>query len=343
MAVAEARCICGHFAFVTEDAALAAAEWLGRGDGLAADAAARGAMAAGLAQVPVRGQVVAGRGGTSDCTVLCVGQETGSRTGPWLGLDGWVTDADGGPETWDIVVDPLQAHKSLAIGTDGALAVLAAGPAGSLMHVPEMYMQKLIVPSAAAGAADFDAPVAKNIKAVAAALGRRPEDLLVVVLDRPRHEVLVKEVREAGARVRLIPDGDVSAGIAVAAGDPGVDMYIGIGGSTEGILAAAALRCMGGEILARFWPVSRHQVDALTQAGIENVEKVFSTRDMAGDGVLFCATAVTGGRFLRGVQVRPEGIRTETLLLCSSCHTVRKIISTHRSDNDGPQVSLGAR
>jgi fructose-1,6-bisphosphatase II len=237
----------------------------------------------------------------------------------------------------------LQAHKSLATGTDGALAVLAAGPAGSLMRVPEMYMQKLVVPSAAAGAADFDAPVAKNVKAVAAALGRRPEDLLVVVLDRPRHEVLVKEVREAGARVRLIPDGDVSAGIAVAAGDPGVDMCIGIGGSTEGILTAAALRCMGGEILARFWPVSRYQVDSLMQAGVKNVEKVFSTRDMAGDGVLFCATAVTGGRFLRGVQVRPEGVRTETLLLCSSCHAVRKVITTHRLDCDGPQVSLGAR
>lgn len=343
MVATEARCICGHFAFVTEDAALAAAEWLGRGDGLAADAAARRAMAAGLARVPVRGRVVAGRGGAPECATLCVGEETGSKTGPWFGDDGRATSAEGEPATWDIVVDPLQAHKSLASGTDGALAVLAAGPAGSLMHMPEMYMQKLIVPSAAAGAVDFDAPVAKNIKMVAAALGRRPEDLLVVVLDRPRHEVLVKEIREAGARVRLIPDGDVSAGIAVAAGDPGVDMYIGIGGSTEGILTAAALRCMGGEILARFWPVSRHQVDSLTEAGIKNVEKVFSTGDMAGDGVLFCATAVTGGRFLRGVQVRPEGTQTETLLLCSSCHAVRKIVTTHRRGNEGPQVSLGAR
>jgi fructose-1,6-bisphosphatase II len=340
---AEARCICGHFATVTEDAALAAAGWLGCGDGLAADGVARGAMAAGLAQVPVRGCVVAGRSDSSGCMTLCVGDETGSETGPWFGSDGQATGVDGEPEKWDIVVDPLQAHRSLAAGTDGALAVLAAGPAGSLMHVPEMYMQKLIVPSAAAGAADFDAPVDKNVKAVAAALGRRPEDLLVVVLDRPRHEVLVKEVREAGAKVRLIPDGDVSAGVAVAAGDPGTDMYIGIGGSTEGILTAAALRCMGGEILARFWPVSRYQVESLMQAGIENVEKVFSTGDMAGDGVLFCATAVTGGRFLRGVQVRPEGVRTETLLLCSSCHAVRKMTTTHRPNNDGPQVSLGAR
>jgi fructose-1,6-bisphosphatase II len=343
VAATEARCICGHFAFVTEDASLAAAAWLGRGDGLAADVAAREAMAVGLAQVPVRGRVVAGRCGTCDCATLCVGEETGSRDGPWLGTNGQARGCEGDPETWDIVVDPLQALKSLAAGTDGALAVLAAGPAGSLMHVPEMYMQKLIVPSSAAGVMDLDAPVAKNIRAVAAALGRRPDDLVVVVLDRPRHEVLINEVREAGARVRLIPDGDVSAGIAVAAGDPGVDMYVGIGGSTEGILTAAALRCMGGEILARFWPVSRHQVASLTEAGIEDVEKVFSTRDMAGDGVLFCATAVTGGRFLKGVQIRPEGIRTETLLLCSSCHAVRKIATTHRTANDGPQVSLAAR
>lgn len=343
MTATEARCICGHFAVVTEDASLAAAAWLGRGDGLAADLAARDAMAKGLAQVPVKGRVVAGRGGTSDCGGLRVGAETGSEAGPWFAGDGEATQAEGDAGTWDIVVDPLQALKSLADGTDGALAVLAAGPAGSLMHVPEMYMQKFIVPSGAAGSVDFDAPVAKNIKAVAAALGRRPEDLVVVVLDRPRHEILVKEVREAGARVRLIPDGDVSAGIAVAAGDPGVDMCVGIGGSTEGILTAAALRCMGGEVLARFWPVSRHQVDALMAAGVSDVEKVFSTRDMAGDGVLFCTTAVTGGRFLRGVQARPEGVRTETLLLCSSCHAVRKIITTHRPDNEGPQVSLGGR
>ena len=146
MAATEARCICGHFAFVTEDASLAAAEWLGRGDGLAADAAARQAMAAGLAQAPVRGRVVAGRCGTSDCGTLLVGEETGSKEGPWFGADGKATGCDGDPETWDIVIDPLQALSSLASGTDGAHAVLAAGPAGSLMHVPEMYMQKLIVP-----------------------------------------------------------------------------------------------------------------------------------------------------------------------------------------------------
>ena len=172
-----AKCICGHFAFVTEDAALAAAGWLGRGDGLAADMAAREAMSAGLAQVPVKGRVVAGRGVTSECGTLCLGHETGG-VGPWLAGGGGADCAETDPMVWDIVVDPLQALKSLATGTDGALAVLAAGPSGSLMHVPEMYMQKLMVPAEAAGVVDFDAPVAKNVRAVAAALGRRPEDLV---------------------------------------------------------------------------------------------------------------------------------------------------------------------
>jgi fructose-1,6-bisphosphatase II len=328
VAATEARCVCGQFAFVTEGAALAAAEWLGRGDGLAADSVAREAMAACLAQLLVKARVVAGRSSGSDCGVLCVGQQVGTGDES---------------QVWDLAVDPLQALRSLALGADGAMAVLAAGPSGSLMHVPEMYMQKVVVPTSAAGVIDLDAPVAKNVKAVAAALGRRPGELIVVVLDRPRHEELVEQIRGAGARVKLIADGDVSAGIAVAAGDPGVDMYIGIGGSTEGILTAAALRCLGGEIQARFWPVSRHQLQLLNEAGIEDVERRFSTHDMAGDGVLFSATAVTGGRFLRGIQVRPEGIRSETVLLCSACHAVRKITTTHRSDNEGPQVALGAR
>jgi fructose-1,6-bisphosphatase II len=343
MTASEGRCTCGRFAVVTEGAALAAAEWLGRGDGLAADMAAREAMAAGLAQMPIRGRVVAGRSGGPECRALCVDEEVGSESGPWFSSGGESGGSCDKAEVWDLAVDPLQALKSLATGTDGALTVLAAGPSGSLMHVPEMYMQKLTVPSGAAGAIDLDAPVEKNVKAVAAALGRRPAELAVVVLDRPRHEELVEQLRRAGARVRLIPDGDVSAGIAVAAEDPGVDMYIGIGGSTEGIMTAAALRCLGGEMQARFWPVSRHQLELMREAGIADVERRFSTRDMAGDGVLFCATAVTGGRFLRGVQMRPEGIRTETLVLCSACHGVRKITTTHRSKNEGPQVALGGR
>jgi fructose-1,6-bisphosphatase II len=298
MAAGEARCMCGRFAVVTEGAALAAAEWLGRGDGLAADLAARVTMAGGLAQMPMRGRVVAGRSGGDTCQTLCVNEEVGSESPPWFASPGDAGEPGTEPQMWDVAVDPLQALKSLARGTEGALTVIAAGPAGSLMHVPEMYMQKLIVPPPAGGVIDLDAPVEKNVEAVAAALGLRPADLTAVVLDRPRHEELVEQVRGAGARVRLIADGDVSAGIAVAAADTGVDMYIGIGGSTEGILTAAALRCLGGEMQARFWPVSRHQLELLKEAGIHDVE---------------------------------------------TCHAVRKITTTHRSDNDGAQVALGAR
>jgi fructose-1,6-bisphosphatase II len=332
MPAAEKRCVCERLAVVTEGAALEAAKWMGRGDGLAADKAAREAMASILTQMPIRGRVVAGRGGGGSEQSLRVNDKVGDRAGQ-----------DEQSDLWDIVVDPLQAPMSLARGTDGAMTTLAAGPAGSLMAVPEMYMEKIVVPSGVGRAVDLDAPVAKNIKAVAEALDRAPDDLIVVVLDRPRHEELAERIRGAGARVRLIRDGDISASIAVATRDASVDMYIGIGGSTEGILTAAALRSLGGEIQARFWPVSRHQVEQAKALGIEDIEAKLTTADMAGEGVLMVATAVTGGRFLRAVDFRPDGTRTETIVLCSACHAVRKIMTIHRSSNEGPRLSLGAR
>lgn len=339
----EGRCICGRLAVVTEAAALAAARGMGLGDAMGSELAARDAMAEQLALMPLKGRIVAGRMSGGACGGLCVGDEVGSPSGPWFPSPGGEEGPGSEDAEWDFVVDPLQAPGSLARGADGALTMLAAGPKGSLMPVPEMYMQKLVVPSQAAGAIDLDAPVAENVRAVAAALGKKPADVAVVVLDRPRHEGLVEQIRSTGAKVRLILDGDVSAAIAVASGDAGVDVCIGIGGSTEGILTAAALRCLGGEIVARFWPVSRYQVDLVKEAGIEDIEARLSTSDMAGQGVMFLATAVTGGRFLRGVDVRPYGVVTETLVLCSACHGVRKITTVHRKDNAGPRVALGAR
>lgn len=343
MATSEGRCICQRFTVVTEGAALAAAQWLGRGDGLAADSAAREAMAAELCRLLIRGRVVAGRSGGSGPHALSVGEEVGDPSGPWFssrpGSEGLTVD----PEPWDLALDPLQAPSSLARGADGAMTTMAVGPAGSLMPVPEMYMQKIVVPREAAGAVDLDAPVEKNIKELAAALGRKPAEMVVVVLDRPRHEGLVEQIRLTGARVRLILDGDVSASLAAATGDAGVDMYIGIGGSTEGIMTAAALRCLGGEIQARFWPVSRHQVELARAAGIEDIEARLTTRDLVGEGVMMVATAVTAGRFLKAVDFDPDGTRTETLIACSACHAVRKIMTIHRFDNEGPQVSLGIR
>ncbi len=340
---AEGRCICGRFAIVTEAAALGAAEWIGRDDGMAGEAAARAAMAEALAELQLKVRVVASRRGGSGTAALQVGEELGGAPAEWLGGVAASGEGPGPDRVWDIVVQPLEARNALARGAEGALAMIAAGPEGSLMAVPEMYMQKIIVGEQAAAAIDIDAPVGDNIRNVASALGRRPGDLSVVILDRPRHDELAAQVRAAGARLKLIDDGDISAGIAAASRESGVEMTIGIGGSIEGVLAAAALRCLGGELRARFWPVSRHQVEQVRAAGLDDVEAVLSTADMAGDGVLFSATAVTGGRFLRGVDARPYGVQTETLVMCSSCHAVRTIKTIHRTQNGGPSVALGIR
>jgi fructose-1,6-bisphosphatase II len=335
---AEGRCICARFAVVTEAAALGAADWIGRGDGLAAELAARNAMAEALAEMPVRLRVVASRGSGRGPAVLQPGAVLGGIPSEWGDQP-----PTGAPPEWDAVVQPLEALNALARGAEGALAMIAAGPEGSLMAVPEMYMQKIIVAGRAAQAVDMDAPVTENIKRVASALGCDPGELVVVVLDRPRHDELAAQIRAAGARLRLIPDGDISAGIAAAARDTGVHVSMGIGGAVEGVIAAAALRCLGGEIHARFWPVSRHQVEQVRATGLDDVETALTTDDLAGDGVLFAATAVTGGRFLRGIDVRPDGVQTETLVLCSKCHAVRTIKTLHRPANEGPRVTLGIR
>jgi fructose-1,6-bisphosphatase II len=345
----EGRCICTRFVTVSEAAALGAAEWIGRGDGLSGELAARTAMAGALAEMPVKVRVVASRGSGHGPAVLQVGDELGGRAADWAGgadeAGAQVAGerAAGDVPVWDAVVQPLEAINALARGAEGALAMIAAGPQGTLMRVPEMYMQKVIVAGRAARAVDIDAPVGDNIRGVAKELGLKPSELVVVVLDRPRHEELAAQIRAAGARLKLIRDGDISAGIAAALRESGVHMTIGIGGSVEGVLAAAALRCLGGEIQARFWPVSRHQVEQVRAAGLEDVEAPLSTADLARDGVLFAATAVTGGRFLKGIDVRGDGIQTETIVMCSHCHAVRTIRSLHRAENGGPMVALGIR
>ncbi len=340
----EGRCICTRFVTVSEAAALGAAEWIGRGDGLSGELAARTAMAGALAEMPVKVRVVASRGSGRGPAVLQAGDELGGRPVDWAG-NGSEAEEKAAPDVpvWDAVVQPLEAINAVAKGAEGALAMIAAGPEGTLMRVPEMYMQKVIVSGRAAKAVDIDAPVGDNIRGVAKELGLKPSELVVVVLDRPRHEELAAQIRAAGARLKLISDGDISAGIATAMRESGVHMTIGIGGSVEGVLAAAALRCLGGEIQARFWPVSRHQVEQVKAAGLEDVEAPLSTADLARDGVLFTATAVTGGRFLKGIDVRRDGIQTETIVMCSHCHAVRTIKSLHRAENGGPMVALGIR
>ena len=335
--------MCTRFVAVTEAAALGAAEWIGRGDGLAGEMAARAAMADALSASPLKIRVVGSRGSGQGPAVLQTGDVLGGspRDGAGAGDEAWRRRPEA--PLWDAIVQPLEAINALARGAEGALSMIAAGPQGSLMQVPEMYMQKMIVPGQAAAAVDIDASVADNIRGVAKALDLPASELVVVVLDRPRHEELAAQVRAAGARLKLIPDGDISAGIAAALRESGVHMTIGIGGSIEGVLAAAALRCIGGEMRARFWPVSRIQVDQVRAAGFEDVETPLTTADLAHDGVLFSATAVTGGRFLRGINVRRDGIQTETVIMCSNCHSVRTIKSLHRTQNGGPMVSLAIR
>lgn len=340
----EGRCICTRFVTFSEAAALGAAEWIGRGDGLAGELAARTAMAEALSESPVKVRIVGSRGSGRGQAVLQTGEVLGGSPFEWVTSDDEIKERLAGQvPVWDAVVQPLEAVNALARGAEGALAMIAAGPEGCLRQVPEMYMQKVIVAGQAAAAVDIDASVGDNIRGVAKALGIRPSELGVVVLDRPRHEELAAQVRAAGARLKLIPDGDISAGIAAALRESGVHMSIGIGGAIEGVLAAAALRCLGGDMQARFWPVSRHQVDQVRAAGIEDVETPLKAVDLAGDGVLFCATAVTGGRFLRGVDIRPDGIQTETAIMCSNCHAVRTIKSLHRIQNGGPAVFLTTR
>ena len=330
---------------VTEAGGLAAAELLGRGDGLLGDGRRGGRWRPNW---PRCRHVQGARGDRprDHRPALPVvrwgelGPEVG-RSGPWACLRRAGRGDERGRGIWRLT--PLEGHAALARGIDGALCMMAAGPAGSLMAVPEMYMQKLIVGADAAAAIDIDAPMVDNVNAVAAALGRRPAELNVVVLDRPRHEDLIAQIKRCGRATEAHTDGDVSAGIAAATRDAGVDMYVGIGGSTEGILTAAALRCLGGEMQARFWPVSRHQVDEVKAAGHRGHRGKLSTdghgrrrRAVRGDGG-------DRGRFLRGVDVRSDGVRSETLVLCSRCHAVRVVKTTHRTGNEGPQVSLDTR
>jgi fructose-1,6-bisphosphatase II len=298
MGKTEELCTCNRFVPVTEAAAVAAAAWIGGGDGWAADQAAREAMASALGGLSLETRIVAGRLAYGRAAEAAA-ETDGAVEGPHESCEADVTSRTSG--CWDLAVAPLEGHDSLARGLEGALAMLAAGPAGSIVAVPEMYMQKMAFSGRAAAALDMNGTVGDNLRALGAALGKETRDLTIAVLDRPRHEDLIAQIKTSGARLKLIEDGDVSASIAAAVPETGIDMCIGIGGSTEGVITAAALRCLGGAMQARFWPVSRYQVDRLRDLGIEDVEALLRTEDMAADGVLVAVTAVTTGRFLRGV------------------------------------------
>jgi fructose-1,6-bisphosphatase II len=301
-----------EFLRVTEQAAIASARWLGRGDNHAADQAAVDAMREAFGQLPISGRVVIGEGKKDEAPELYVGE--------LLGM--------GGAEC-DIAVDPLEGTDLVARGDSGAIAICVVGEPGGVMSAPDMYMRKLCVGATARGRVDLLAPIAETLDIVARCYERQIRDLTVIVLDRPRHAELIEDVRSAGARIRLIPDGDITASMSAGVRGTGDHLYVGIGGSTEGVITAAALECLGGEIQAQMWPRTDEERRRLHQFGMTDVEKVLTTRDLAPAPLYVVATGVTDGNLLRGVRYFNDGARTHSIVMDLTGTTVRFIDTIH--------------
>jgi fructose-1,6-bisphosphatase II len=305
-----------EFVRVTEAAAIASGRWMGKGNKIAADQAAVDAMRVTFDTVSIRGRVVIGEGEMDEAPMLYIGEEVGA----------------GGLEV-DIAVDPLEGTNLIAKGLPGAIAVLAIAQRGGLLHAPDMYMDKIAVGPKAAGKINIDAPVKENLKAVASALERKVEDLTVVILDRERHARIIKEIRDAGARIKLITDGDVSPAISVAIEGSGVHMLIGIGGAPEGVIGAAALKCLGGDMQARLYPENDAEIARAKVMGIMDINKLLTIDDLVnGDDVMFAATAITQGDLLKGVHYFGGGVRTNSIVMRYKTGTVRFVDAIHKFD-----------
>jgi len=319
-----------EFVRVVEEAAIEAARTMGRGDARLADQAAVETMRRVLDSVPMAATVVIGEGERDKAPMLFIGEKVG------LKKEYSETVAE-----IDIAVDPLEGTNLCATGASGALTVLAASERGGLLHAPDCYMEKLIVGPSVKGAVDLDAPVKDNLRSIARRLERGVEDLVIVVLDRPRHQKLIADIREAGARIRLISDGDLSAGIAAAVVGTGVHAVMGTGGAPEGVLTAAALRCLNGEILARLVVKDGAQTERLKSMGIKDVKKIYATTELApGKEIIFAATGVTEGSLLKGVRFFGDGIRSQSLVMTLSTRRVRFIDSVHVSKRPDVKVRL---
>jgi fructose-1,6-bisphosphatase II len=310
-----------EFLRVVEQAAIACAHTMGQGDGHRSDRAAVEAMRKTLDTVPIDGTIVIGEGERDEAPMLYIGEKVGTVAHG---------AANAGLPKVDIAVDPLEGTNLCATGSANALAVLAASDAGGLLHAPDLYMEKLVVGPSAKQAVSLDAPVDQNLRAIARSLERGVEDLVVIVLDRPRHENLIHQIRGTGARIRLISDGDLSAGIAAAVVGSGVHAVMGIGGAPEGVLTAAAMRYLNGEIFARLVVKKPEHEERCRAMGISDFKRVYTSRDLAsGRNLVFAATGVTDGTLMRGVRFFGDGTRTSSLVMQSDPPRVRFIDTIH--------------
>jgi fructose-1,6-bisphosphatase II len=311
---------------VTEAAALASARFMGRGQRDEADRAAVEAMRATMDEIDIDGRIVIGEGERDEAPMLYIGERVGRGD-----------DSDGTPEEIDIAVDPLEGTNLVATGSGNAITVLAASEHGGLLHAPDTYLEKLCVGPIAAGRVDITKSPTENVHRVAEALGRRVNDITVIILERDRHSDLIAEVRATGARIKLISDGDLSAAISCAVSGTGVHAVMGTGGAPEGVLTAAALRCLGGEIQARFRFRNDEERERARRMGVEDLDRVFSTTDLAsGDEIVFAATGVTSGDLLSGVRFFGGGARTHSLVMAYRTKEVRFIDTVHMFDRDRP-------
>jgi fructose-1,6-bisphosphatase class II len=301
---------------VTEAAALAAARLMGRGDVAATDRAGAEAMRKAFRSIAISGVVVIGEGEQGDSDVLYNSEPVGTGTGPEI----------------DVALDPLEGATICATGGFNALSIIAFAERGGFLRCPDTYMEKIVVGPEGRGLIDLEKSPIENLRALADAKGVYVADLTVAILDRPRHERLVAEVRRAGARIKLLADGDVAAGIATAKPDAGIDMLLGVGGASQGILTAAAMRCTGGDMQARLKPRNDEETRRIRDSGIRDLDKKFTIEEMASGSVMFAASGVTNGDLLRGVRFFKGGATTNSVVMRSRTHTIRYIDATHRFD-----------
>jgi fructose-1,6-bisphosphatase II len=313
------RDLAGDFIRVVEEAAIAAARTVGHGDREGSDREAVQAMRRAFEEVAIAGNIVIGEGERDEAPMLYIGEKVGAP--PVNGVEY--------PRV-DIAVDPLEGTNLCATGTANSIAVLAASEPGGLLHAPDCYMEKIIAGPACRDALDIDAPVKYNLKAIANSLDRNVQDLVIMILDRPRHADLIAQIRASGARIRLIPDGDLSAGIAAAVRGAGVDAVMGTGGAPEGVLTAAALRCLSGEMVARLVVNTPELEERVEKMGIRDPKRIYTARDLApGQQIVFVACGVTEGALLHGVRFFGEGCRTHAMAITYASRKVRFVDTVH--------------